>query len=219
MKRVDAQLPRPGKGHLRLFLMRHGETERGCEAMLYGHTDVALSPIGIEQSRRLVSELEARPLDAIYSSDLSRAVFAAQMIADSRGLTTQILRELREAYMGKWEGKTLSEVAIAQPEMISCLYTDPSEFRYPEGESFIEVQARVEQALCRILEAHTEGEIAIMTHGGVSRLIIGRMIELPPRNLLRLSQDFGCLNVIDLFDGQPIIRLLNYVPGAGCCLP
>ncbi len=92
---------------------------------------------------------------------------------------------------------------------------DPSAFRYPGGESFADFRARVDGALRGILAAHCEGEIAIVTHGGVCRVIMGSLLELAPRNLLRLSQDFGCMNVVDVFDGQPLVRLVNYLPGAG----
>ncbi len=215
MKYADPHSARVAAKRLRLYLMRHGETERSSEARLYGHTDAPLSPAGIEQSRRLATELSARPLAAVYSSDLSRAVLAAQLIADTQGLIPWIVPELREANMGEWEARPLSEIARAQPEMVSCLFTDPSGFRYPGGESFAEFQARIERALRKVLEAHTEGEIAIVTHGGVSRLMLGSMLELSPRNLLCLSQDFGCMNVIDVFDGQPLVRIVNSVPGAG----
>jgi len=200
---------------LRLYLMRHGETESSHGGKLYGHTDVPLSPAGIEQSHRLANELKARRLAAVYSSDLSRAVFAAQLIADAHGLTPRPVQDLREANMGDWEGRPLAEISLAHPQMVSCLFTDPSTFRYPGGESFCDFRARVERAWREIFAAHCEGEIAIVAHGGVCRLILGGLLELAPRNLLRLSQDFGCINVIDVVDGQPLVRLVNYLPGTG----
>jgi len=204
---------------LRLYLMRHGETDAGRDGKLYGHTDAALSPAGIEQSRNLSNELQAIPLGAVYSSDLSRAVFAAQLIADSHGLTPRLLSGLREVNMGYWEASTLGEIAVAHPEMLSSLFVDPSMFRYPGGESFADFRTRIDQALRGIFAAHSDGEVAIVAHGGVCRVILGSLLELAPRNLLRLSQDFGCLNVVDVFGGQPLVRLLNYLPGKGCIPP
>jgi broad specificity phosphatase PhoE len=150
----------------------------------------------------------------VYSSDLSRAVFAGQLIADTHGLTPRIVPGLREANIGDWETKPLGEIALAHPEMVSELFKDPAGFRYPGGESFAELESRVGLAFREILEAHLEGEIAIVTHGGVARLLIGSILGLLPRNLLRLSQDFGCLNIIDLHGGQPLVSMTNCVPGA-----
>jgi len=200
---------------LRLYLMRHGEIESALDGRLCGHTDAKLSWAGIEQSHRLANELEAVPLAAVYTSDLGRAVFAAQLIAGTHGLTPLPIRDLREANMGDWEGRPLAEIALAQPQMVSCLFTDPSTFRYPGGESFADFRARVDAATCEIFAAHREGEIAVVAHGGVCRLIIGGLLDVPPGNLLRLSQDFGCVNVVDVFDGQPLVSLLNYIPGTG----
>jgi len=215
MSHADSQSSRAAGKRLRIYLMRHGEAELSAEGKLYGHTDASLSREGIEQSRSLSSELAGIPLLAVYSSDLSRALFAAHLIADAHSLTPRVLPDLREANMGEWEGAPIRKVALADPERVSCLFTDPSTFRYPGGESFLEFQARVQRVLKEVFEAHGEGEIAIVTHGGVCRLVIGQVLLLSPRNLLRLSQDFGCLNIIDVYDGQPLLRMMNYLPGYG----
>ena len=114
--------------------------------------------------------------------------------------------------MGEWEGSTWSQVTEAYPELVSSLFTEPSTFVYPGGESFAGFRVRVRGALHSLLERHTDGEIAVVTHGGVTRLMIGEVLQLRPSNWLRLSQDFGCLNIIDVVDGEPAVNMMNYVP-------
>ena len=135
------------ENRLRLYLMRHGEIERGANSVCYGHTDVALSARGLEQSNRLCEALKAINLAAVYSSDLARASHAAELIARSHGLKAISLPALREINMGEWEGRTLEEVSAANAEMAARLFLDPRGFQYPGGESFSEFERRVGNAL------------------------------------------------------------------------
>jgi alpha-ribazole phosphatase len=68
----------------------------------------------------------------------------------------------------------------------------------------------VQGALNQLLTTHQSGEVALVAHGGVCRAIIGGALEIPPRNWLRLAQEYGCLNVIDWYDRKPVLRLLNH---------
>jgi alpha-ribazole phosphatase/probable phosphoglycerate mutase len=56
---------------------------------------------------------------------------------------------------------------------------------------------------------HKSGEVVLVAHGGVCRAIIGSVLGIPAKNWLRLSQAYACLNVIDWYDGNPILQLLN----------
>ncbi|MEW6733712.1 MAG: histidine phosphatase family protein [Acidobacteriota bacterium] len=194
---------------LRLYLIRHGEIQREAESACYGQTDVALSPIGKEQSHRLSEVLVQIPLVAVYSSDLARTMFAANLIAQTHNLSVESMQQLREINMGEWEGKSLSQINTTDPEKLTRLFNNPREFCYPGGESFLEFEDRIDRALKMILAAHRYGSVAVVTHGGVSRLILASILEMLPKNWLRLAQDFGCLNIIDWYDSAPIIQRLN----------
>ncbi|MBI4552600.1 MAG: histidine phosphatase family protein [Candidatus Latescibacteria bacterium] len=195
--------------HLRLYVMRHGEIEQGRDPVYYGQTDVALSTRGVEQSHRLCKMVTSAPLVAVYASDLKRARYAADLIAQTHGLTVSSLPLLREINLGEWEGRSLAELSAMHPEMVAQLLENPGEFRYPGGESFPEFDHRVQDALQRILTTHENGEVALVTHGGVCRLIIGSVLELAPKYWLRLAQDFGCINIVDWYDGCPVLQTLN----------
>jgi alpha-ribazole phosphatase/probable phosphoglycerate mutase len=62
-----------------------------------------------------------------------------------------------------------------------------------------------------LLSQHANERVVLVTHGGVCRVIIGNVLGVPPSNWLRLAQDYGCLNVIEWYDGNPMLRLLNSV--------
>jgi broad specificity phosphatase PhoE len=139
-----------------LLLVRHGETDWNADGRLQGQTDRPLSDFGRSQARRLAEELESEKLDAIYSSDLSRARETAEIVGERLGLPVVLDADLREKDWGTWEGLTSAE-------------RDRVEF---VGESTDQHQARMLSALRRISERHPgDGRILVVTHGGSMRRV------------------------------------------------
>lgn len=196
---------------LRLYLIRHGEVERAADGRLLGRTDTPLSERGLEQSRQLAEVLSTSRLSAVYSSDLQRARMTAEVIAKRTNLKVQESSAWREIDMGEWESRTLTAVHEDTPAMVAQLFDDPASFQYPGGESFAAFIPRVQSALDQLLMNHGSGEIALVAHGGVCRTIIGNVLGMPTHNWLRLAQHYGCLNVIDWYGNNPVLRLLNGV--------
>jgi 2,3-bisphosphoglycerate-dependent phosphoglycerate mutase len=138
-----------------LLLVRHGETDWNAVGRLQGHTDRPLSDFGRRQARQLAAELEDEPLDAIYTSDLSRARETAEIAGERLGLPVVLDPDLREKDWGTWEGLTSVE-------------RDRVEF---VGESTEAHQERILGALRRIAERHPGGCVLIVTHGGSMRRV------------------------------------------------
>jgi alpha-ribazole phosphatase len=198
---------------LRLYLIRHGEIEPAALGKLIGSTDVALSERGMEQARSLAEKLAYARLDAVYSSDLQRAYRTAEIIAERNQVRAQLSVAWREINMGLWEGRKLSALNDEAPEQISLLFNDPASFEYPGGESFADFTTRVRGALGQLLLNHSHGEIALVAHGGVCRVIIGGVLETPMRAWLRIAQGYGCLNIITWYGSHPMLELLNFETG------
>lgn len=139
-----------------LLLVRHGETDWNADGRLQGQTDRPLSDFGRRQARRLAEELADEQLEAIYSSDLSRARETAEIVADGLGLPVVLDPDLREKNWGTWEGLTAVE-------------RDRVEF---VGESTEEHQVRILGALRRISERHPGDDLVlVVTHGGSMRRV------------------------------------------------
>ena len=201
---------------LRLYFIRHGEVEGAASGKLLGWTDTPLSERGLEQSRELAETLATAVLSAIYSSDLQRTRVMAERIAGWRELKAQVSSVWREIDMGEWEGRTMASLHDEAPELVARLFDDPASFEYPEGESFACFTGRVLKAVDQLLMTHSNGEVVLVAHGGVCRAIMGSALGIPAKNWLRLSQDYGCLNVIDWYDGNPLLQLLNLGYGGVC---
>jgi alpha-ribazole phosphatase len=194
---------------LRIYLIRHGEVEGAASGKLLGRTDTPLSERGIEQAAKLAEILSTAQLSAVYCSDLQRARVTAEVIAKPSDVKVQESSAWREIDMGQWEGRTMSSLHDEAPELIAQLFNDPASFEYPGGESFACFTARVLKAVDQLLMTHKSGEVVLVAHGGVCRAIIGNALGIPAKNWLRLAQDYGCLNMIDWYDGNPILQLLN----------
>ena len=194
---------------LRLYLIRHGEVEEAASGRLLGWTDTPLSDRGLEQSRELAETLSTGVLSAVYSSDLQRTRVMADSIAKCSELKVHESPAWREINMGQWEGRTMVSLCDETPQLVARLFDDPASFEYPGGESFACFTARVLKAVDQLLMTHKSGEVVLVAHGGVCRAIIGSALGIPAKNWLRLAQDYSCLNVIDWYDGNPILQLLN----------
>jgi alpha-ribazole phosphatase len=198
---------------LRLYLIRHGEVEGAAGGKLLGRTDTPLSERGLEQSHELAEVLSMAQLSALYSSDLQRARMTAEIIAKRGNLKLQESSAWREIDMGEWEGRTLAVLHKETPELVAQVFSDPASFEYPEGESFAAFTARVQAALDQLLITHKSGDVALIAHGGVCRAVVGSVLGVPMHNWLRLAQAYACLNVIDWYDGSPVLVLLNFQNG------
>jgi alpha-ribazole phosphatase len=200
---------------LQIFLIRHGET--GLEGRYKGHLDVPLSQAGrkrlVRTADHLKNLLKGKP-DAIYSSDLVRAVQSSRIIARTFGMEDIIeVPALRERYFGLWEGLHYKEIQKKFPEDFALWMKDPLKNSPTNGESTNEVKKRVLPALKEILKNHFDGEkIIVVSHGGATRVLLCHFLGLPLRWIFRIGQDFGCVNIIELYGKTPIVRLMNGGP-------
>lgn len=194
----------------RLYLIRHGQVE-GHERKRYnGQADVALTALGKRQAAWMQRRLAKQPLAGVYSSDLSRAVFTASLVAAEHGLTVTQHAALRELDVGDWQGLPWEELEQRDPEVWQQRLHDLVHFRMPGGESFQEAADRVRPALQQILARHCGEEIALVAHGGVNRVFLLDAIGAPLEKAFSLEQDCGCLNIIDYRDdGSCRVRLMN----------
>lgn len=194
----------------RIYLMRHGEVE-GHESKRYnGQADICLTPRGEAQYELLKAKLERKQLAAVYSSDLQRCRFGADLLSRDRGLEPVALSELRELHIGQWEGMTWDEIRSRYPEQWQARLNDLVHYRVPGGESLQELADRLLPTLQEIINRHQGKEIAIIAHGGVNRVLLLNAIGAPLDRLFSLEQDYGCLNIIDYYaDGLAVVKLLN----------
>jgi probable phosphoglycerate mutase len=160
-----------GDGMTEILLIRHGETDWNVEKRLQGHIDIDLNGKGRWQAEALGLALANETLDAVYASDLQRAVLTAQAIANHQELTVKKIRLLRERCYGALEGMSYQEINQMYPDTYIVWRARDIHARYPAGdnpaETLLEFSNRVVDAIIALADKHVGEKIAIVTHGGV----------------------------------------------------
>lgn len=192
-----------------VYLVRHGETEWNRDARIQGQLDVELSDVGRAQARLLSARLGRIPLDAVYSSDLSRAMETARTIAEPAGLDVRLAQEFREIDFGAWQGLGWREVESLYPGSREQLRADPANSRPPGGESWPEVACRVMRGLERLAAEWPSGEIAVVSHGGTGRMAICSILGIDLKMRWRITMDNTGISVLIRRDGEWSVGSLN----------
>lgn len=163
----------------RLILIRHGETDWNVTGRWQGQADVPLNGCGREQAERLARDLAGQDIAAIYSSDLSRARDTAAPLAHLLGLTIIVDGRLREVNLGAWEGMLSEDIASQYPQELSARRRNPLHARAPQGESVMEVIARIIEAVKEITARHPNETVAIVSHGVALAAVICQAEAIP----------------------------------------
>lgn len=204
---------------MKLLLVRHGQTLWNHTGRYQGHSDIELSDTGRTQAKLLAGRLADEEIQAVYASDLKRAMETASIIAEPHGLAVQALPGLRELNFGAWEGLTYAEIKTRYSDIADNWHASPGQIHIPEGETFQELTTRANSAIAGLIEKHDPATVAVVAHGGTIRAIVCALLGIDLNNVFRIRQDNGALNVIDYYDGYGILGLLNdihhFEPGRG----
>ena len=195
---------------LKLYLARHGVTQWNSEGRLQGQTDTPLAPEGRDQARCLAHRLASEPVEAVYTSDLSRARETAEIIAEPHRLSVVVTPVLREAGFGLWEGLTETEIIeLGHEEHWNNYRADSAAHRPPEGETLDDVCSRMLGFFQEVRNAHPSGSVVIAGHGGSLRAILCDALGSPITAWRRISLSNASLSLIEYLDRGPIVKFLN----------
>ncbi len=197
----------------RIVLIRHGEPEASVKGICYGKLDVGLSDSGkrqIESTARLHKRLK---FAAIYSSPRVRALESAKIIAHNYGLNIEIREDFAEIDFGDFEGLEYAEVERRFPEIYNQWMNEPTAVEFPNGESFALMQTRVLRAANELKLRHANETFAVVSHGGVNRLVLANALGMRNADIFRLAQDYAAANVIDFYSDFPVVKLMNLTTG------
>jgi probable phosphoglycerate mutase len=155
----------------RITAIRHGETAWNVDTRIQGQLDISLNDKGRWQAAQAGRALASESMDAVVSSDLSRAYETALAVAQPHGLTVQIDHALREREFGDFQGKTFAEIEAQHPEQALLWRKRVPDFAPQGGESLMVFRERVVQCLHRIVAQFPSQHVVIVSHGGVMDVI------------------------------------------------
>ena len=165
------------------YFVRHGEATWNAEERVCGSTDVPLSDVGRNQARELARRLRPVLVDALYSSPLGRALETARLIGEAVGLTPVVDHRLAELNYGEWEGRTFDEIKSAAPAIYDAWDADPANLSPPGGESGVHLVERVTPFLADVAQRHPRGNVVVVCHKTVCRLVACHLMGLPRNSI------------------------------------
>ena len=195
----------------RFVLVRHGETKANREYRYIGANDDALTDHGQAQAVQLAGALSVLPVAAVYSSPRQRAYQTALPIASRHGLTVQVLDDLREADFGTWEGLSRSEVVARSTQDAEQLlaWERDTVLAPPGGESLEAMHLRVSAVVEKLVQAHPDQTVVLVSHVGPIKAILCAALGAPISAAFRIFLDPATISVVDWRQPHPVVRLLN----------
>lgn len=161
-----------------LVLVRHGQSAPAVEGEAFplcdGHGDPPLSLLGRQQAMALAGRLAAEPITAIYVSTLQRTAQTAAPLAETLGLAPLVEPDLREVFLGEWEGGRYRQKVVDGDPLAVRAFAEERWDVIPGAEPSADLARRVRGAVERIAAAHRGGRAVCVAHGGV----IGQVLAL-----------------------------------------
>lgn len=165
---------------LKLYIVRHGETEWNVIKRFQGQLNTPLTEKGMEKLRKTGKKLENVLFDEVYTSELGRTVASAEIILNENNgyknnkLELQKLAELNEVYFGVWQGLTYEEVFLKYPEEADNYFYNVKNYNAEnvEAENLKDALERFLKGINKILNRHKSGNILVVTHGTVFEMFI-----------------------------------------------
>jgi len=212
---LSSNHPQPKPGHppaTRLLLIRHAEIEPRHQHTFGGRIDMNLSARGHEQAKALAACLRGKTIDAIYASPMKRVQQTLAPLLNNGAPPQTISPALREVDFGDWTG--LSWRAVSERFGFSAYdWLDQLELKgAPNGENGKTFRARVEPCLHEIVNRHRGQNVAVFCHGGVVRMMLAILLDLPLPKTNRFEIEYASITQVALHPHLAEVELLNFTP-------
>ncbi|MFQ5733746.1 MAG: histidine phosphatase family protein [Planctomycetaceae bacterium] len=196
----------------RLYLVRHGATDANLQRphVLQGKgIDLSLNELGRQQAAAVGRFLAAFPIQHVYASPMRRAMQTAQAIAEHHAQDVVDVPEIVEADVGNWEGLDWGRIMREHPDEYRAFIDDPGRNPYLGGESYGDVQRRVQPALQGLLQRHPGETIAVVAHNVVNRVYLAGLMNVDLKYAKGLRQSNAGVNVVRHRRGETEVITLN----------
>jgi alpha-ribazole phosphatase len=189
--------------------LRHGACQGGY--IYRGRTDVELSPEGWRQMEQAIDT--SGGWQRVVTSPLLRCRIFAQHCAKQLRLPLAVIPELQEINFGSWEGQLVQDVRQADPVLLSRYYEDPTAVTPPGGEPTVDAQQRMLRGWRTVLRDFAGEHLLLVCHGGVIRLLLSHLLDMPLRTSPRLYVPYASLSRVRIYhrDGIefPVLSSFN----------
>ena len=195
-----------------IYLIRHAQAEGNRYRIMQGHWDGGVTELGRRQIELLRQRLQPLPFDAVYSSDLYRAMLTASAAYAPQGLPLHTDPALREINVGPWETRFFGNVFHDEPASAELFIHDSEHWQHEGAETFRQVAERAYAALEAIARRHEGGRVAVFSHGVTIRCLLSKILgaELRDRETVPIVQNTA-VNILRCQGGRWEVAVLNDV--------
>lgn len=194
---------------MRLWLVRHGETEANVAGLYSGHAPTPLTERGIAQAQTLGTLLRNVPVDNVLCSELERARHTTQLILGDREVPVRNMPELNEMFFGDWEMRHHRDLAREDAENYAVWCNDWQNATPTNGEGFQAFSQRVERFIAQLADYKTSQNLLVVSHQGVLSVLIARLLSMPAAAMWHFRVEQGCWSAIDFCDDFAVLKVLN----------
>jgi broad specificity phosphatase PhoE len=191
-----------------IYLVRHAETIWNLEGKVQGSRDMQLSIGGLAQTIKTVAFLSALRFDTIFTSPMTRARAIAEPVGVNLGISPIVMPELREIEFGGWEGHTWDEIGVMYPATLAAWELKSPEARPDGGESVADVRRRAEKVRS-MLESSFGDLVLVVAHGGLNRVLMSVLLDLPLSSYSSFTQPNACISVFEVETSKWQARVID----------
>ena len=179
-----------------IIFLRHGQAKNNVDKILAGRTEgVPLTETGISQAQHAAELLTHMKIGAIYSSPIQRAKHTAEIVGEKNSIDVTIDDRLIELDMGKFTGKSYSEIISERGNVFEKFYNGDLEIAHNGVETFDQVKKRVKNIVDHVIEKHEDQNVVLVTHMDPIKAMISTVVDLSPQNLFSLIIANASLNL------------------------
>ncbi len=194
---------------MKVYLVRHGETDWNLRGMFYGWTDCDINEKGILQAERLKKFFNTIPYDKIYASDLLRAAHTAEVIAENKKIEVQKESCFRELHYGEWEDKEGAYIRENHKEELNRWVKEWKTSAFPGGEAFQDFYQRVTEGLAWVIGENKGKNVIIVSHNGPMSAMLCHLTGVGPDGFWRFFSEQGCYSSAFVSEKKITIEKIN----------
>lgn len=193
-----------------IYLIRHCEAEGNLYRRAQGQHNSHITPRGEKQLEQLAERFKSIHLDAVYSSDLTRARLTALAVAETQNLPVTTDSRLREINLGVWEDKPWGNILLEDAEQYSYFSRDPEKWRIDGSESFSALGNRMLEAILELAKKHDGQTIAIASHGMAIRTFLSQALGVSSAEISRIAHaDNTAVSLLHIEDENIQVEFFN----------
>ncbi|MGN2427130.1 adenosylcobalamin/alpha-ribazole phosphatase [Raoultella sp. Lac2] len=194
---------------MKLWLVRHGETEANVAGLYSGHAPTPLTGRGMTQAQTLGQLLQAVPFDSVLCSELERTQLTADLLLGARNIPRQIVPELNEMFFGDWEMRHHRDLQREDAENYAAWCADWQHAAPTNGESFPHFAHRIRTFAGKLTQHSQPDHLLIVGHKGGLSLLIALLLKLPAETMWHFPVAHGAWSELELHADFATLRVLN----------